>query len=98
MFNARLFAGETFIASPDCWWPGAGVAVEVDSREWHLSPRGWEQTMSRRARMSSLGIIVLHFTPRQIRSQPKLVAETIRSALEAAANRPALPIRALPAL
>jgi len=48
--------------------------------------------------MSSLGIIVLHFTPRQIRSQPKLVAETIRSAIDAAANRPALPIRALLAL
>jgi hypothetical protein len=98
MFNARLFAGETFIAAPDCWWPGAGVATEVDSREWHLSPGGWERTMSRRARMSSLGIIVLHFTPRQIRSQPKLVAGTIRSTLEAAANRPALAIRALPAL
>jgi very-short-patch-repair endonuclease len=54
--------------------------------------------MSRRARMSSLGIIVLHFTARQIRSQPRVVAETIRSTLEAAANRPALPIRALPAL
>jgi hypothetical protein len=48
--------------------------------------------------MSSFGIIVLHFTPRQIRTQPRLVAETLKSALEAAANRPALSIRALPAL
>jgi hypothetical protein len=48
--------------------------------------------------MSSHGIIVLHFTPRQIRTQPKLVPDTIRSALASAANRPALPIRALPAL
>jgi hypothetical protein len=47
--------------------------------------------------MNSLGIIVLHFTPRQIRVQPKLVAETIRSTLETAANHPALPIRAFPA-
>jgi hypothetical protein len=83
--------------------PTAGGRVRASpprsiSREWHLSPGGRERTMSRRARMSSLGIIVLHFTPRQIRSQPKLVAETIRSTLEAAANRPALPIRALAAL
>jgi very-short-patch-repair endonuclease len=98
IFNARLFAGKTFIAAPDCWWQDAGVAVEVDSREWHLSPRDWERTMSRRARMSALGIIVLHFTPRQIRTQPMLVAERIRSALEAAANRPALRIMALPAM
>jgi hypothetical protein len=32
MFNPCLFAGETFIAIPDCWWPHAGVAAEVDSR------------------------------------------------------------------
>jgi hypothetical protein len=47
MFNARLFAGRVFIASPDCWWPDAGVAAEVDSREWHLSPRDWEETLAR---------------------------------------------------
>jgi very-short-patch-repair endonuclease len=97
VFNARLFSGEAYIGAPDCWWPDAGVAVEVDSREWHLSPRGWEQTMSRRARMSAHGIIVLHFTPRQIRTQPKLVADTIRSALKAGACRPSLPLRTLPA-
>src|SRR5215468_7772591 len=33
MFNPRLFAGRVFLASPDCWWPDAGVAAEVDSRE-----------------------------------------------------------------
>jgi len=98
LFNACLFTGSIFIAKPDCWWPDAGVAVEVDSREWHLSPDGWERTMSRRARMSSHGIIVLHCTPRQIRSEPKLVADTIKSALQAGRDRPALPIRAVPTL
>lgn len=33
MFNTRLFTADgRFIASPDAWWPEAGVAVEVDSR------------------------------------------------------------------
>ncbi len=96
LFNARLFAGGAFIGAPDCWWPDAGVAAEVDSREWHLSPEDWERTMSRRARMSSHGIIVLHFTPHQIRAQPRQVAGDIRSALQAAAGR-SLPITALPA-
>jgi hypothetical protein len=96
MFNPRLFAGDIFIASPDCWWPDAGVAGEVDSREWHLSPEDWEQTMSRRTRMSAHGIIVLHFSPRQIRTHPGQVAGAIRSALDSAAGR-ALPITAVPA-
>jgi len=46
MFNPRLFVGRTFLAVPDCWWPEVGVAAEVDSRAWHLSPRGWENTLA----------------------------------------------------
>jgi hypothetical protein len=38
LFNASLDLGDTFLAKPDAWWPDAGVAAEVDSREWHLSP------------------------------------------------------------
>ena len=97
MFNPRLFHGRQFIAQPDAWWPGFGVAVEVESREWHLSPADWERTLQRDAEMSKHGIIVLHFTPRQIRTQPRTVVATIREALSAADGRPALPLRALPA-
>jgi hypothetical protein len=73
MLNPRLFAGETFIASPDCWWPRAGLAAEVDSREWHLSPADWERTLARHRRMTGYGITVLHFTPGQIAREPKAV-------------------------
>ncbi|MHB1596002.1 MAG: type IV toxin-antitoxin system AbiEi family antitoxin domain-containing protein [Streptosporangiaceae bacterium] len=39
LYNPRLFRDTEFIAMPDAWWPDAAVAVEVDSREWHFSPR-----------------------------------------------------------
>jgi len=97
MFNPRLFVGSAFLASPDCWWPGTGVAIEVDSREWHLSPEDWERTLARHVRMSAYGIIVLHFTPAQIRHNRAEVTAAIRSALDAARNRPLPQIRALPA-
>lgn len=97
LFNAKLYAGNVFIGAPDVWWPDAGVAVEVDSREWHLSPADWERTMNRRATMSAYGIIVLHFSPNQIRAEPRKVIGLIRSTLGSAANRPALAITALPA-
>lgn len=96
VFNPRLFAGGRFIAQPDCWWPDAGVAAEVDSREWHLSPQDWERTLARHALMSAHGIVVLHFTPRQIRAQRTEVATNLRAALEAARGRPALPVTAVP--
>ncbi|MGP8000530.1 MAG: hypothetical protein ACLPKI_24880 [Streptosporangiaceae bacterium] len=97
MFNARLFAGRELLAVADAWWPESGVAVEVDSREWHLSPEDWEQTLARHARMSAFGIIVLHVTPRQIRTDRTRVAADIRSAVQAGRHRPALAVRALPA-
>lgn len=95
MFNPRLFVGREFLGSPDCWWSQAGVAAEVDSKEWHFSVDGWEKTLERHARMSVHGILVLHFTPRQVRVQPGAVAATIRQALTLGHALPS--IRAIPA-
>ena len=92
-FNPRLYAGDEFIGSPDGWWPEAGIAAEVDSRAYHLSPEDHERTLARDARMAAHGITVLHFTPRQIRTQPRAVIAAIRSALAAVSSRPRLPIR-----
>jgi hypothetical protein len=44
-------------------------------------PREWERTLARHARMSAHGIIVLHFTPGQIRTRPHEVASAIGDAL-----------------
>jgi len=97
LYNPRLFVAEAFLAQPDVWWPDAGVAGEVDSREWHLSPDAWEQTMARHARMSAHGIIVLHFTPRRIRTEPAAVISELRNALDAGLRRPPLAIRSVSA-
>jgi very-short-patch-repair endonuclease len=93
LLNVQLFAGDEFLARPDAWWPDVAVAVEVDSRQWHLSPQSWEQTMRRHGRMTAHGILVLHFTPRQIREEPADVLATIRSALGARRGQLALSIR-----
>jgi len=95
MFNARLFtAGGTFIATADAWWPEAGVAAEVDSREWHLSPADWERTIGRHAAMTRHGIFVLHFTPQQIRSESATVIAALADTLQTGRARPTLPITA----
>ena len=93
LFNARLYGPDgALIAIPDAWWPEAGVAAEVDSREWHLTPADWERTMRRHAQMSSYGIIVLHFTPREIRSGPAAVIAAIAGAVKNGSARPPLPV------
>jgi hypothetical protein len=96
MFNARLLDGDTLVAIVDCWWEEAGVAAEVDSREWHFSPADWEDTMRRHAALSAHGVIVLHFTPHQIKAEPREVIQTIKAALAEGRCRPPLRIRAVP--
>jgi len=97
MFNARLYAGRVLIAVADAWWPEAAVVAEVDSREWHLSPADWERTLRRHARLTAHGILVLHFTPRQVRTEPAQVVAAIRAALDAARVDGQCRVRALPA-
>jgi hypothetical protein len=96
MYNPSLYLGSEFLGRPDVWWRDAGVAGEVDSREWHLSPEQWNRSMVRHDKLSAQGIIVLHFTPRRIRSEGPKVIEDLRSAIEAGQRRPVLPIRTVP--
>ena len=89
LFNASLYDVDgTFIATPDAWWPQYGIAIEVDSHEWHMSPQDHARTLERQRRMGKYGIVVLPFTPGQIRKQPAEVLATIRDALQSARRRP----------
>ena len=97
LYNPRLFLGEQFLAQPDAWWPQYGVAVEVDSREWHLSPADWEQTMARHRRMSAVGIIVVHVSPRQLRDDSARLEADLGAALRAGRPLPAITTRPLAA-
>jgi len=96
LFNATVLAGDTFVAKPDAWWPEFGVAVEVDSHEWHMSPQDHARTLERQRRMGKYGIVVLPFTPSQIRKQPAEVLATIRAAIGSARGRPPTNLRTVP--
>jgi hypothetical protein len=97
LFNASVYAGDTFVAKPDAWWPEFGVAVEVDSHQWHMSPQDHADTLQRQTRMSRHLIVVLRFTPKQIRTRPAEVLAAIRGTLEGARGRPVLNLRTVPA-
>jgi hypothetical protein len=98
LFNSSLCdADGTFIARPDAWWPERGVAVEIDSHEWHLSPHDHTRTLERQRRMARCGILMLPFTPREIRTQPATVLAAIRDALEGARERPPANLRTVAA-
>jgi hypothetical protein len=81
LFNTVLYLNGAFLAQPDSWWPQAGVVAEVDSRELHLLPADWEQTMRRDRRMAAAGINRLHFSPRELSTDPGALVAQIEAAL-----------------
>ncbi len=81
LFNPRLILDGKLLAVPDAWWPEAAVAVEIDSREWHLGPDEWEDTMRRHDRLIAVGIRAMHVSPRQVRTEPARILQDITDAL-----------------
>lgn len=94
LFNPSLYLNGKFLASPDAWWPQAGVIAEVDSRRWHALPEDWSRTMARSAELGAAGLIVLHFSPHQIRTEPGQVLRKIAGALRTGRPVPGITTRA----
>ena len=97
VYNADLYTLDgIFLGRPDAWFESAGVAGEVDSREYHMGAKDYEETTRRHNRMEAAGIHVLHWLPSTIRAEPHRVLADLRSAIAAGNKRPPLPIRAIP--
>src|SRR5579875_866485 len=98
MYNPELYAADgTFLGIPDAWWQRAGVAAEVDSREYHMSPEDQERTRRRHNHMAAHGIIVLHFSPSALKRNPATVLADLRGAVESGNRKPPLPVKTIPA-
>jgi hypothetical protein len=78
LWNPRLQSsdGEP-LPTPDGWIPDAGIALEVDSRTHHSSDADWGRTMRRHNALAQCGVQVLHFSPREIRENPRRVLRVI---------------------
>jgi hypothetical protein len=98
LYNATLYSADgTFLGIADAWWQRAGVAAEVDSREYHLSPDDYARTTARHNRMAQQGINMLHFLPSTLRREPSVVSANLRGAINQGNAQPPLPITATPA-
>jgi very-short-patch-repair endonuclease len=61
----------------DAYWPERNLAVELDSRRHHLTPRAFEQDRRRDADLHRHGIATLRFTYAQIARDPGWVVKTL---------------------
>jgi hypothetical protein len=70
------------LPTPDGYLADAAVALEVDSQEYHFSPDDWARTLDRHNELSRYGILILHFTPAQIRRDPRRIRRMVEDAYE----------------
>lgn len=98
LWNARLCdQGGRFIASPDAWFDDVGLAWEIDSYEFHLSPEDYARTVERRSAMMAEGVVVLHTLPSKITQREPEVLDELRRTHVQAGRRPRPPVLAVPA-
>lgn len=89
IWNPRLHdAAGHFVAMPDAWLDDVGMAWEIDSYEWHLSPADYDATLDRHSAMSAHGIVVVHTQPRRIRTAPAQLLDELERTHQHCAQRP----------
>jgi very-short-patch-repair endonuclease len=71
----------------DLLWSKERLIVEVDGWESHRTRSAFEEDRARDARLKVLGYEVIRFTWRQVKSDPRGVAATIRLILRARSQR-----------
>ncbi len=98
LWNPILVADDdTRLPSPDGYLADAGIALEVDSREHHMTGEGFQETLRRGNALSLRGVAVLHFMPTEIRTEPARVLRVIEATHRNRLEHPApVSIRAYP--
>lgn len=95
LWNPSLYSSDgVLIAIPDAYWEDAGVAIEVESRQYHFNPASWERTLARRALMSSYGILVVQCPPSRLKRDSAGFLQEVTRAHAMGISRGRLPITA----
>ena len=96
LYNVRIVDGSgQLIAIPDAWLDDVGLAVEVDSREFHGSGDGFAATVRRNRRYARAGGPFCAILPEEFSTHPNGVLHDLNAAREAAAARPRPNVRAV---
>jgi hypothetical protein len=87
-------ANGSHVATADAWWDEVGLAWEVDSYAFDLTAADAKAALRRAARLTACGVLVVHTPPAQLRDEPDLVVELLRSAYDQASARPRPDVKA----
>lgn len=96
-WNVRLLAADgSLLGVPDAWIDEVGLAWQIDSRAYHLSPAAYDNTVRRHTMMTAAGVVVVHTLPSRLRDEPAAVLDELRRAHRVAQQRPRPNVTAVP--
>lgn len=75
-----------FVAKVDFAYPAIRLAIEVDGRLAHASPRQFQRDLERQNELVTLGWTVIRFTWHDVVRRPAHVASVVKAAIESAAQ------------
>lgn len=90
LWNVDLLdaADGTFLACVDAYWEEYGVALPIDSMEWHLQPKRYKLTQARQRDLTERGVLVLPVAPSvAVDDFPRFLRQ-LRNTLAEGATRP----------
>jgi hypothetical protein len=76
------------LAIVDGWWGEVGLAWQIDSKEFHLSPDDYAHTMAQHSALLAHGVMTVPTGPSRLKSDPLGVLEELAGAYRSAALRP----------
>ncbi|MFJ8913916.1 hypothetical protein [Amycolatopsis sp. NPDC102389] len=84
----------TLVGVADAWWPQVGVALQVRYDEVSLEPDKLPETPA----LVAPGLIVVQVSPAQLRDEPLVVIQDLRTAHQHARQRPPPDLGSVPAV
>ena len=75
------------LATPDAWWEEANLAWEITPYAFDPSPEAVGSALARASKLATIGILVIHTPPTQLRDDPTRVADLLREAYTQATSR-----------
>ena len=93
LWNISLYSVDgSYIGRPDMWFDAVGLAVEIDSYQFHFAKDDYANTLRRNTRYAKNGIMVIQVLPGQLAATPESVLDDLAKAYAAAAQRERPPV------
>ena len=81
VYEYEIFDGDRLIARADIAFPEQTVAIECDSKKWHLSGQSFEADRRRQNRATISGWTVLQFTWKTYKESPASIVNDVYNAM-----------------